>query len=161
MLSLVSLAHMVPCEEALHPALQTRVPGAKNGYTSTSARRAVCTIAARDTTIQDGGGGLCAERLRTTPQSKMAAPGAGIRSVSSTANPARTPASPCWWDPYKAALSVACWERMLSRGQARTSPFFDQRIKLSFASKPNSVASVGSNYTKQEDPCWGPIREGL
>ena len=65
------------------------------------------------------------------------------------------------WNPYIAALTMARWESMPSRGQAQTSPLFHPRMKLSFASEPNPISSVGSNYTREEDPCWGVIREGL
>ena len=42
---------------------------------------------------------------------------------------------------------------------AATSPFLDQKVKLSFASE-TKTHSVGLNDTGQEDPCWGRTPEG-
>ena len=47
---------------------------------------------------------------------------------------------PCGQKPYKAALPVACLRGVYSSAQACTSPPFDLRINLSFASKPNSIS---------------------
>lgn len=44
--------------------------------------------------------------------------------------------------PYKVAPPTACRKGVCSRVQARTSPFFAQRIKLSFASNRNIKEKV-------------------
>ena len=91
----------------------------------------------------------CDSRWRWRAGCRYAAPGTEIWRVgSSTAAPDplelrrfsadRTPMK----QPHPHPHDLSSWESMRSRAQARTSPFFDQRIKLSFASEPNSTCHV-------------------
>ena len=89
-------------------------------------------------------GRACAEALHTAPRLKMAAAGCAQRGFARTGTwsreqracvrPGGTPPPP----GSKAALPTTFWGEYVLR--ARVSPFFAPRIKLSFASEPNSVS---------------------
>ena len=140
MLSLVSLAHKVSRADASHSELQTRVPGTKRHLSS----RTVWGSATHDTAIQDGGRRPCAEMLRS-----------GAREHA-RAHPARTLPPPPLIERHKAAPpTVPRGERRNSRERARTSPFFDQRLKLSFAYEPNLVSFYWYERHRAEGPFLG------
>lgn len=74
---------------------------------------------------------------------------------SSGAWPIKTLPPPCSQGSYKAATPTVFSGRVCA--WACTSPLFQQRINLSFASEPKKVwsRSVGSNNTRQKDPQEG------
>ena len=132
LLSLASLAHWVPCAEALHQALQTRAPSGKRLVPTLQLRRAMGRSSGRTPH----------SRWQRWAANQDAAPGSAIWRRSSAAVPAHKNSSPFRAEqkPIKAAPPTAFQLKLGSRAQAHTSPFFDQRIKLSLASKPNSVS---------------------
>ena len=107
--------------EALHPALQFLV---QNDCPSTSARQAVCRSAAHNTTIQR----CCTQHFSLELQ---AAQLCLIHENSALLPADKNPIKQPHWQPVGESMSSKVWDH--------TSPFFDQRIKLSFASEPNSV----------------------
>ena len=130
MLSLVSLAHGVLRAEALHLALQAKVPSAKWLHLWVACVQKCCTR-------------HFSSRRQWWAMCKDAAPGIWICSTLSRAvapNLEELCPPPHWWEPYKAAHQWPLGESVYSRARACTFPLFDQRIKLSFASDPNLVS---------------------
>ena len=114
---------MEPCAEASHLALQTRVA-------DTSAQGlTVCRSAQHNTALDDGGGHAQRHWARTAIWPWVSSQLCALRELCAPQK------------PYKAAWPTACQGAgiMCSRAQACISPAFNQRIKLSFASEPNSV----------------------
>ena len=101
----------MPRSEALHLALQTRVPGVRRlrRYVSSGG---LCRHAAHSTAIQDGavGAGQRAETLRVHPDLECAR--------HSCAQPARAPPPPRGRAPYKAAPPSACQRAGQAEGRA-------------------------------------------
>ena len=85
-------------------------------------------------------------------QRRCAAPRSGARAAQLCAT-CKNSTPCCCREPYEVAVSTACGDSLFSRAGAPTSPFFDQRIKLSFASEPNSV----SFYCLQRHGPEGPL----
>ena len=96
------------------------------------------------------GSGLCAERAVPHTVIWNLSKGLCPRCESSVPSPL------CWRDPYKAAGSTACRESVDSSGRARTSPFLNQTVKLSFVFEQNSVLLYWLKWCQAGDPCWGP-----
>ena len=107
-------------------ALQTRAPGAKwlPRHGSSAAGSRSCPRRSRPA----GGSRPCAETLRAHCRLRLR-----LRESSAPSPPPR---------PCKAAPPTACRKGVCSRAQARTSPFFAQRIKLSFASNRKKKEKV-------------------
>ena len=163
-LSPVSLVHGRLCAEASHPALQSRVPSVKRPCLTTQL------------------GGPCAEALRTTRQSKMAAAepvqrdtardtaiqDGGGRPCAEALRPALgsgVSAVSCTIAPHPGELPAPpCWQEpykaapptgVYSAAQAHTSGCFERKMKLSFASEPNLVLF----YWLQGHQAGGPLLE--
>lgn len=113
------------------PVPQTRVPGTKLLHQHHSLAGCVCRSTVHNTTILDGGG-PCAETLRLAMQSG---------ALSNTAVPAPREFHPNPTDgiPVKQSCLPPVQETVESIAGAHTSPLFDRRIKLFFASELNSV----------------------
>ena len=126
MFSLVSLAHRRSRADATHPELQTGVPRMKWDLSSWGHG-----IKCWDSpVIQDG---------RSRPHRD-----AVIWSMKATCTHlpgALSPPLPTDWALQADLPIVSQRGYAYSREQAHISPFFDQRIKLSFASEPNRVSS--------------------
>ena len=104
--------------------------------------------------------GSWAEAMCSTPQFKMAAAGRAQRGCARPAldlereprtcpasrepRPARTPPPPLPADKtlVRRPRPGPAWRARAPERGSRTSPFHDQRIKLSFASEPNSSHSI-------------------
>ena len=80
----------MPRAEASHLALQTSSSQRKKAAPDT-AQRAVCRSAARDTSMQDGGGGPCAETLLRRCDPELCA--ARLRLAQDNPTPAPPPAA--------------------------------------------------------------------
>ena len=139
-LSLVSHAHRGPRAEALHPALQTRIPIVKQLCRHLSSVRTLNPRWRRWAVCRDA-----APALR---------PGAWAAQLR-LPHESSAPPTPRWQEPYKAAPPQPVGESMNSTARAHTSPFLEQRIKLSFASEPNSVSIYRLEWHRAEEPLLG------
>lgn len=148
----VSLAQKLPRSEALLQALQTRVSGVKRlrRYFSSVV---LCRNAAHSTAIQDGllGAGQRAETLPVRPDLEC--------EQHSCAQPARTPPPAPLKSTLYSSPTYGLSESLSGRGeglcsgaQARTSPFFGQRMKLLHRTWSHSTGLIN---TRKEEPCWG------
>ena len=133
----VSLAHRTSAAKALHSMFQSRVPSGEWQC------QHLCSA------------GLCAEALCMRLSSSSAQRGCPQLCYLEP-HPTRKTSTrpPHGQDSQKAAPPLAF-------AGAGTSPSFDQRVKLSFASELILVSFCWLNNTKQKDSCWGPHWEGL
>lgn len=119
---IVSLVHQVQHAEALSPPLQTRVPSLKGPCIVQKY------LSPRHSTQNGSGGGPDAKTLHS-----VVWPGAWAMQLCLQASHHGGWLLPA--PPYKAALPMVHEEYMDSRASVHNFPFFDQKIKLSFASE--------------------------
>ena len=108
--------------------------------------------------------GQCAETLRTTAWSKMAAAGHAQRGCNlhcglSECKEQRSCAPPqelSWEHPCKIS------EKQPHPLERALLPFYVTKVRnFSLHLSQTQSHSIGSNNTGQKNPCWGPIWEGL
>lgn len=82
----------------------------------------MCRSTVQDASIRDGGRVPWAEMLHLAPRSGAMGSMAGPDLKNSTLFPTD-----------EVPIKQACWGKMFLRAQSHTSPFSDERIKLTFA----------------------------
>ena len=137
-LSLVSLVHRIPHAEVLHPALQTRVPGAKWLQLTLQLIRPFAEMLH----LAPQSGVLWATKLHPICKNSASLP-----PLPADKNSIKQPCSSC---PFR--------ESMYSRVRAHTTRFFDQRMKVSFASELNLVLFYWLKWHQAEVALLGTCR---